>query len=246
MSTTFVKRFGAVAVASGLLMSIAGTAFASTGTSPTTSTVVPGASGTTLNSLKQKCETAVNNRLTSITTATGIVKTNQYLTDSDRSRLLGQISDEQSGLSALGEKIAGDTDLATLKADCKEIVSQFHWYIIQEPKIHLTIAADTAAHIVGRLQNLSSRLQSDIDRAQAKGKDVTKAQADENSLNTAITAGLNAASPVPALVLPLADDNWTAAQPVLQQARTDMGQAHTDFVNARTDAKTVIADLKAL
>lgn len=245
MSTTFVKRFGAVAVAGGLLIGFAGPAFASTGTNPTT-TVVPGTSGTTLNTLKQKCETAVNNRLASITTATGIVKANQYLTDADRSRLLGQITDEQTGLSALGEKIAGDSDLATLRADCRDIVSQFHWYVIQEPKIHLTIAADTAAHIVARLQDLSSRLQNDIDRAQAKGKDVTKAQADENALNAAITAGLNAASPVPALVLPLADDNWTAAQPVLQQARSDMGQAHTDFVNARTDAKAVIADLKAL
>ncbi|HEU5001580.1 MAG TPA: hypothetical protein VFW71_02225 [Actinomycetota bacterium] len=250
MGTTFVRRFGVMAVAGGLLIGFAGPAFASgaTGTSstPTTSTVVPGTAGTTLNTLKQRCETAVNNRLASITTATAVVKDNQYLTGSDRSKLQGQIAAEQTGLSALGEKIAGDSDLATLRADCKSIVAQFHWYIIQEPKIHLTIAADTAAHAVARLQDLSSRLQADIDRAKAKGKDVTQAQADEGALNAAITAGLNAAAPVPAMVLPLADNNWAAAQPVLTQARTDMGQARSDFVTARTGAQKVRADLKAL
>ena len=246
---TALTRLGAVVVAGGLAVAFAGGAFAGpafAADSPT-STVTPGTSNATqISNLRQKCETAITNRLASIATATGAVQGAAHLTSGDRSTLLTQIGNEKTGLSALGDKIAGDTDLQTLRADCKNIVAEYHWYIIGIPKVHLTIAADDAAAVVGTLQDLSTRLQDDIDRAQARGRNVTQAQADENALNAAISSGQNAAAPVPALVLPLAFDNWTAAQPVLQSARTDLGNARTDFSNARTDAKKVIADLRAL
>lgn len=246
---TALTRLGAVVVAGGLALAFAGPAIAGpafAAGSPT-STVTPGASNASrISNLRQKCETAITNRLNSIATTTGVVQANAHLTSGDRSTLLTQIGTEKTGLSALGDKIAGDTDLATLRADCKNIVADYHWYIIGLPKVHLTIAADDAAVVVGTLQDLSTRLQDDIDRAQARGRNVTQAQADENALNAAITSGQNAAAPVPAMVLPLAFDNWTAAQPVLKSARTDIGNARDDFQGARTDAKKVIADLRAL
>lgn len=242
--TTAVTRLSAAVVAAGLALAFAGPAFAAgtptpTGT-PATST------GGRISQLRQKCETAITNRLTSIATTTGVVQANAHLTAGDRSSLLTQIGNEKTGLSALGDKIAGDTDLATLRADCRDIVSEYHWYVIGLPKVHLTIAADDSLAIVQTLNDLATRLQSDIDRAQQRGRNVTQAQADENALTAAIASGLGAASPVPAMVLPLAFDNWTAAQPVLESARTDIANARDDFENARTDAKKVIADLRAL
>jgi adenylate kinase len=246
MKTTHaLKRIGALVVAGGLMVAFAGPALADSPTS--TTTPAPTASTTShIDQLKAKCETAIQNRLTSITEATTDVNGAAHLTAGDKATLLEQIGDEQTGLSALGVKIAGDTDLATLRTDCKNIVAEYHWYIIGLPKVHLTIAADASVALVQTLDDLSTRLQADINRAQQRGKDVTQAQADENALNAAISSALGAASPVPAMVLPLAFNNWTAAQPVLQSARTDLGNARTDFTNARSDAKKVIADLKAL
>jgi hypothetical protein len=239
-----VKRIGALVVAGGLMVAFAGPALAdSTTTTTPTSTAT---STSRIDTLKAKCETAVQKRLTSITTTTGAVNNAKHLTAGDKTTLLTQIGEEQTGLSALGVKIAGETDLATLKTDCANIVAEYHWYVIGIPKVHLTIAANDAVALVQTMDDLSTRLQADINRAQQHGKDVTQAQAGENALNAAVSSALGAASPVPAMVLPLAFGNWTAAQPVLQSARANLGNARTDFSTARTDAQKVIADLKAL
>lgn len=240
---TFATRIGAIAVAGGLLFAFAGPVFAATPTA--TATTSPG-TASKIDTLKTKCETAVQNRLTSITATIATVNAAAHLTASDRATLVSQIGREQSGLSALGVKIAGDTDHTTLRTDCQSIVALYHWYVIGIPKVHLTIAADDAVSVVQVLDDLSTRLQAGINRANQKGRNTTQAQTDENALDAAIASGLNAASPVPAMVLPLAFANWTAAQPVLVSARGDLGNAHTDFENARTDAQNVIKDLKAL
>lgn len=240
-----VRKIGALVAAGGLVAAFAGPALAAGGPSPVPP---PGASANAsrMSLLQAACEKAVSNRLTSITAARTAVQANAHLTASDRTTLLTQLGDESTGLGALGSKIAGDTTLTTLRTDCRNIVAEYHWYVIGEPKVHLTIAADDATAIVQKLNDLSTRLQADIDRAKQHGKDTTQAQADLNAFNAAVTAGLNAASPVPAMVLPLGFANWAAAQPVLQQARTDLGNARDDLRTARADAAKVLSDLKAL
>lgn len=243
--TTVRTRLSAAVVAGGLAMAVAaaGPAFAA-GTPTATATTAPKAAGR-VTALRQRCETAITRRLSSIATATGAVQGAAHLTAADRSALLTQIGSEKTGLTALGEKISGDTDVATLRSDCKNIVADYHWFIIGLPKVHLTIAADDSLAIVKTLDDLAGRLQADIVRAQQRGLDVSQAQADENSLTAAVTSGLNAATPVPASVLALAFNNWPAAQPVLKSARTSLGDARSDFQQARADAKKVAADLRA-
>jgi hypothetical protein len=243
--TVLLKRLGALAIAGALTIAAAGPALAATG--PTsTATAAPTVSGSRFARLQAACEKAINNRLGSITEATTAVKAAAHLTAGDRDSLLAQIGQEQSGLSALLVKIEGDTDLATLRTDCKDIVAEYHWYVIGLPKVHLTIAADDAVALAQVMKDLSARLQAAIDRARQHGRNVAQAQSDENALTTAISSALAAASPVPAMVLPLGFENWTAAQPVLQAARSDLGTARTDFVAGRSDARKVVADLKAL
>ena len=246
---SMVKRVGALAVAGGMVLSLAGTAFAA---GAATSTVTPGAgtpkAGRTLDTLKQACEGAIDRRLTSLGGLRGKVSSSTYLTAGDRATLLGEIGAENDGLAALRVKIAADTDRPTLVADCKSIVEHYRVYLLMIPKAHLMIASDAASAIGQKLTDLATRLQADIDRAKSAGKDTADAQRDLDNLKAAISAGTGAAGPVDGLLnftLPLNPSEYPADQQNVKTARTDMGTAHTNFVQAGKDAKQVVADLKA-
>ncbi len=247
---SMVKRVGALAVAGGMVLSLAGTAFAA-GTA--TSTVTPGTgtskAGRTLDTLKQTCEAAIDRRLTSLGDLQGKVSSSTYLTAGDKATLLGEISAENDGLAALRVKIAADTDRATLVTDCKNIVEHYRVYLLMIPKAHLMIASDAASVIGQKLTDLATKLQADIDRAKSAGKDTADAQRDLANLKAAISAGTGAAGPVDGLLnfaLPLNPSEYPADQQNVKTARTDMGTTHTNFVQAGKDAKQVVADLKAL
>jgi len=247
---SMVKRVGALAVAGGMVLSLAGTAFAA-GTA--TSTATPGAgtskAGRTLDTLKQACEAAIDRRHTSLGDLQGKVSSSTYLTGGDKATLLGEIGAENDGLATLRVKIAADTDRATLVADCKSIVEHYRVYLLMIPKAHLMIASDAASAIGQKLTDLATKLQADIDRAKSAGKDTADAQRDLDNLKAAISAGTGAAGPVDGLLnftLPLNPSEYPADQQNVKTARTDMGTAHTNFVQAGKDAKQVVADLKAL
>lgn len=247
---SMVGRVGALAVAGGMVLSLAGTAFAA-GTA--TSTVTPGAgsprAGRTLDTLKQTCEAAIDRRVSSLGDLQGKVSSSTYLTASDKTILLGEISAEHDGLAALRVKIAADPDRATLVADCKSIVEHYRVYLLMIPKAHLMIASDAATVIGQKLTDLATKLQADIDRATSAGKDTADAQRDLNNLKAAISAGTGAAGPVDGLLnftLPLNPSEYPADQQNVKTARADMGTTHTDFVQAGKDARQVVADLKAL
>jgi len=247
---SMVKRVGALAVAGGMVLSFAGTAFAA-GTA--TSTATPGAgtskAGRTLDTLKQACEAAIDRRHTSLGDLQGKVSSSTYLTGGDKATLLGEIGAENDGLATLRVKIAADTDRATLVADCKSIVEHYRVYLLMIPKAHLMIASDAASVIGQKLTDLATKLQADIDRAKSAGKETADAQRDLDNLKAAISAGTGAAGPVDGLLnftLPLNPSEYLADQQNVKTARADMGTTHTDFVQAGKDAKQVVADLKAL
>ena len=245
---SMATRIGALVVAGGLVLGFGSAALAAG--SPT-STVTPGAPRAvkTLDTLKQACEGAIDRRLTSLGELQGTVSNNTYLTAGHKATLLGEITAENEGLAALRVKIAGDTDRATLVADCKSIVEHYRVYLLMLPKAHLMIASDASVTIGQKLTDLATKLQAAIDKAKGAGKDVGDAQRDLNNLKAATSAGVGATAPVPTLLnfaLPLNPSDFEADEQNVKSARTDMGTAHTNFVQARSDARQVIADLKAL
>jgi hypothetical protein len=254
-----VKRIGALALAAlvgGMVLSLSSMAFAA-GTATSTVTPAPGTSkagktGKTSNivdGLKQTCEAAIDRRLTSLGDLRGKVSSSTYLTAGNKATLLGEIGAENDGLAAVRVKIAGDTDRATLVADCKSIVEHYRVYMLMIPQAHLMIASDAAAAVGKKLTDLAARLQADIEKARGAGKDTANAQRDLNSLNAATGAATAGAAAVDGLVnfaLPLDPSAYEADEQNVKTARTDIGTAHTNFVQARSDARQVVADLKAL
>jgi hypothetical protein len=253
---TMLKRIGALALAGSTVLSFSSTAFAA-GTATSTVTPGPGTSKTgktgktsnIVDALKPTCEVAIDRRLTSLGDLRSKVSSSTYLTAGNKATLLGEIGAENDGLAALRVKIAGDTDRATLVADCKSIVEHYRVYMLMIPQAHLMIASDAAAAIGQKLTDLAARLQADIEKAKGAGKDTASAQRDLNNLNAAIGAGTAGAAAVDGLVnlaLPLDPSAYEADEQNVKTARTDIGTAHTNFVQARSDARQVVADLKAV
>jgi hypothetical protein len=256
-----VKWIGALAfaalaaLAGGMVLSFSGTALAA-GTPTSTATARPGIAtakagktGTIVEALKQTCEAGIDKRLASLGELQGKVSSSTYLTAGSKATLLGEIGAENDGLGALRVKVAGDTDRPTLVADCRSIVEHYRVYLLMIPKAHLMIASDAAAAIGQKLSDLAPRLQADIEKATAAGKDTAVAQRDLHNLNAAVSAGTAGAAPVDGLVnftLPLNPSEYPADEQTVKTARTDIGTAHTNFVQARSDARQVVADLNAL
>jgi hypothetical protein len=260
-----VKRIGALALASGMVLSLGSTALAA-GTATSTVTPSPGSprtakttpspgtsktgkTSTMVDTLKQTCEAAIDKRLISLGDLQGKVSSSTYLTPGNKAALLGEIGAENVGLGALRVKIPGDTDRATLVADCKSIVENYRVYLLMTPKTHLMIASAAAAAIGQKLTDLAAKLQAEIERATGAGKDTANARRDLHSLNAAVSAGTAAAAPVDGLVnfaLPLNPSEYLADEQGVKTARADIGTAHNSFVQARSAAKQVVADLNAL
>lgn len=242
---SLVKRMSALAVAGGLVLGMTTTAFAA----GVTNTVTPGATTTTLDGLKDRCESAIDRRLGDLGTLRTKVSSNTYLTAAHKTTLLGEITDEVSGLTALKAKIAVDTNRATLVTDCRSIVDHYRVYLLMIPQAHLLIAADASATIGEKLGDLATKLQADVNKAKAAGKNTADAQADLDAMISANASGKATAAGVPALIsftLPLNPADFAADHADVVNARQTMAQAHVDFVHARDDARKVIADLHAL
>src|SRR5439155_10089617 len=92
--------------------------------------------------LKARGDFEIDRRLRTLADLTRRVHDATHLTAADRDALTTQLAAETSGLTALKAKIDADTDLATLRADLRDIVTQYRVYLLMDPKVHLVIGAD--------------------------------------------------------------------------------------------------------
>jgi len=240
---SLVKRMSALAVAGGLVLGMSTAALAA----GVSNTVTPTAAG--IDNLKHACDSAIERRLDALSSLQAKVSSNTYLTAAHKTTLLGEVSAEVSGLTALKTKIDADTSRATLVTDCRSIVDHYRVYLLMIPQAHLMIASDATVAIGEKLDDLATKLQADINKAKAAGKNTSDAQHDLDAMIAANAAGKATAAGVPALVsftLPLNPADFAADHADVVSARQTMQKAHDDFVHARIDGRQVIADLKGL
>jgi hypothetical protein len=193
---------------------------------------------------KARAHAAITARLTTLAQLKSVVANSKTMTADHKAALDSQLDGETSGLTALDAKIQADTTAAELRADMPKIRDDYRVYLLMVPKVHLVKAADAETALVARFGDVHDRLQQAIDKAEANGKDTTKAKADLAAMDEQVAAAASAAGPVPDQLLPLQPPNWaTADQPVEAGARAAVANAASSLSAARTDAQAVIADL---
>ncbi len=170
------------------------------------------------------------------------------LTDADRAALQSQLAADTSGLTTLRAQVDGETDVTTLRADLKTIVTDFRVYVLMVPKTAEVITADTELAAVTRLGTVESRLQARIAADSAAGKDIAQAQSDLDELQAKVLGVSPLVQGIPASVLPLTPAQYNAgtARPILASSRTSLRTGRGLLAGARADAAACRAALVAL
>lgn len=203
-----------------------------------------GAPSDTLAQVKARGDFEVARRLRTLNDLTAVVSGAAHLTPADRSSLLAQIGSDQRGLRALQAKFDADTDVATERADVRQIVTGFRVYLLLEPQVRLVRAADALTDAAQRLTAVASNLQSQVNAAQASGKDVAAAQRAVTDIGTQVTAANSTLNGVQVSLVALTPQGYPGNKPSLVQARQAILTAHSDLVTARQDAGRAVDDLR--
>ena len=225
-----------MAVAAAALVMTAGTALAGTASAAT--------SGSGLTDVKAKAATAISARLSSLNSAISAVNNNKWLTSTDKSIALQTLNNDISGLTALGQKIQGDTTLSQAVSDYRTIFTGYRVYLLALPQIRLAAASDDlSTGVVPRLTDAQTRLQNVLNgKDQSKNSSsVQAAMADLAKQIQAITQETNGLS---GTVLAYTPAQYDANTSILSSARMAIRTARDDTKTARQDIKTVIEALR--
>lgn len=218
----------------------------STGTSPASSpspaAKVGGCSGTQaaiLVCIKQRSATAISNRETKLQQLTSDVKGSADITASDKSNLLGQIQSDASGLDSLNTTIQNDTSVKQAWEDAQTIVTGYRVYLLETPKVHLVIAADTETTVEFEISSVMPALQTAINDSTASAAEKQRAQTAFNDCTSQLAAAQSASSGVVSEVIDLLPSGYPGNQPTLVSARQSVVTARQDLGTCRTDINTI-------
>jgi hypothetical protein len=199
----------------------------------------------TVSATRQRCTAAIDVRLVELTKLDGRLGSASHLTNAHRSTLGTIIGTARTGLTGLRTKIAADTDAATLKADCQAIVQDYRVFALRAPQVHLTVASDTEAAAVSKIQALEPKLSSALDAAEAKGVDVTAARQAYADLTAKVTDAGQAVAGLGDGVIAYAPADYNADHALLDPARAAVKSARADLRAARDDAKAIAKALRS-
>jgi hypothetical protein len=182
------------------------------------------------------CEIA--RRIVTLDKAASKITASKVLTSSDAAALSAEVASTKGGLVALKATIDTETSPVALRAEIRQIVTDYRVYLLVVPQVNLVNGADGVGAAGTVFAKVSTNLTARIAAAKAAGKDTTAAQADLDAMNAAVTQAVGLAGPLPAALLPLTPAQYNAgtAGPVLTNARADLVKARGLLQSARQDA----------
>ena len=203
------------------------------------------ATNNTLSGVKSLAAAAINARLGSLSTATGAVNANKWMTASDKSSALGIINSDTAGLTALGTKIQSDTTLAQATADYRTIFTGYRVYVLALPQMRLAAANDDLGlGTLPRLLDAQTRLQNLLAGAD-KDKNTPQVQAAMSDLAKQISGAQQALAGVSsATLLGYTPAQYNSDTSLLTPARTAVTTARGDVRAARSDIVTVLQAIR--
>ena len=196
--------------------------------------------------LKTRATTEITRRTTSLNALITRINNVKHLTSDQKSNLASQIQTEITTLTALGTKIAGDTDVTTLRTDVKAIVDDNRVYLLFIPKMTIISHGDQIIDVANELTSLNAPLQSLIDSAKAAGKNVDAVTASMTDRTAKIADAINQANNAINSVIPLTPDGYPGNKTTLESARTMLATGRTDLRTAYTDGRSIRTAIKGM
>jgi hypothetical protein len=195
---------------------------------------------------KRTVEAKIDARLAQLAQLQHQVDASKNLTDGDRSALGTILSNEVSGLTQLRANVDAATDTKTIADDARSMIDDYRVYVVVTPQVHLTIATDAGEHAVEVANDkIAPKLDAAIAQAKANGKDVAKAQADDDAFKAAVAAAAADLDGQSATLLAQVPHGYPANHQTFLDARAKIADARAKLAEARTDAHNVVDDLKS-
>ena len=247
-------RSGIALAASTVALGAAGAlpAAADTGSSPTpapTSSPAPapapcsGSADSVLACIKQRAAEAISQREAALQKMATDLNDNTHVSASDRSTLLAQIQADESGLTALNATIQADTTAKQARSDALTIVTGYRVYVLEGPKVHLVIAADTEGGVESELQSVMPAIQTAINDSTAPPAQRADAQAAFNDCTSHLAQAVSATSNISSSVIGLEPSGYPGNKSTLTSARASAQTARQDLEECRHDLSTISKDL---
>lgn len=197
-----------------------------------------------------KANTAIADRIASLTKLQSKVDAMVKLSASEKARLDASIQASITDMNNLKVKIDADTDVTVLKTDIASITGSYRIYMLVIPQADIAAADDRIDTIVGMMTTVAGKFQTRISAAAAAGKDTTSLSASLSDYNAKIADAKVQADAAASSTISLTPDNHNATiaaanKQVLQAARAKIKAAVADLNAARADANTIIKGLKA-
>jgi chromosome segregation ATPase len=234
-------------------------AFAQTGENAATAgpTNPPGAPAITarsaalagrIDSLENRAEQAVTDRIDSLNMMVGRITGMKNLSDSQKTALSTTIQAEIADMNALKTKLQADASTTSLRTDIKSITSDYRIYMVVEPQISILAAADRTSTIVGLLTTLSGKLETRLSQA-ANASNLASLQADLADMSAKLTDAAAQATAAASEVAGLQPDkgDQTVMQSnnaALKDARSKIQAANKDIQAAYKDAQAIVAGMR--
>ncbi len=239
-------RIGIAAFAVSAALAAASVLPAMAAASPSPSATSGACSGSTaarLACIDQRASQAVSAREAALQKMTSDVNDSADITSSDNATLLGQLSADASGLQTLLGTIDADTTVAKALADTETIVTGYRVFLLEQPKVHLLIAADTETTIESNLQSKLPSIQTAINNSSASAAQKAAAQTAFNDCTTQLAAAQSASAGIVSDVITLLPSGYPGNQPTLVSARDSAQTVRSDLGKCKTDIETIRTDL---
>ena len=234
-----LPRIAGVLLATGLLFGTATPAFAEDARSDDDATEET-------HGLRDRCDRAIDRRLTDLANAQNRVAGVEVLTDAHAATINGIIDSTEAGLAAHAVELAEADDRVEIVQLCTEIATNFRVYLVVLPQTHLTVGADRVDAAVARGDALVAAFDEAVEAAIEAGADVTDAVTSRD----AAVAHLDAAA---ATVAGVADEVLTVTpasyndgpgQTTIADTRAAVRSAHGELKDGIADGQLAIRKLR--
>lgn len=199
-----------------------------------------------IENLKQKANVEIDRRIAALNKLIVRLTEMKKLSSTNLSTFKADIQTNIDGLNTLKTKIDADTDLATLRADVKSIVTNYYIFAFYIQYINLSAALDRASTTITNAIAVYDKLSARITEAETAGKDVASLKTTLALMKTKLDLAKTAVDAANAEIATLTKDGFPGNKPTLLDARSKLKSARENLIAAHKDAKTIIKSLRAL
>ena len=196
--------------------------------------------------LMQRAQTEITRRVTFLNQLISDINGIQKLSSSEKADLQSQIQTQIDGLNTLQTKISSDTDITTLRADVKSIITNYYIFVFFRVKISLLVAVDRLNTAEGNFSGIYTKLQARINQAQTAGNDVTGLNSLLSDMNAKLTDANTQYQAAETELVALTAGGYPGNRTSLQDARAKIKVGVTDLRTAFQDAAKIINELRTL